>query len=106
MPLLIYLFFLQPQTFDDGPSQADYAFDESLLKAVEAIIVQKRKNGARPRNDIFDRPILRSRAPKRGTYQAPWHSGAAVSTYPSGKHDYVFDTLRPLVPLTQFSPLP
>ena len=103
--MLIYLFLsTNPQTFDDGPLQADYAFDGSLLKAAEAIVVEKRKNGARPRNDIFDRPILRSRAPKRGTYQAPWHTGGAVSTYPSGKHDIMYwryPTRHHAVPLTQ-----
>lgn len=75
----------QTSSEGDGPSQADYTFGESLLEAAEAIIVEKRKHGARPRDDIFDRPILRSRAPKRGTHQAPWENGAAVSAYPNGK---------------------
>jgi hypothetical protein len=89
----------KPQTIDDGgPSLADFVFDGSLLEAADAIIVEKRKNGARPRNDIYDRPILRSRAPRRGTYQVPWQNGVAVSTYPSGKHASVFDTLRHPVP--------
>lgn len=72
----------------DGPSPADYAFDESLLEAAEAIIVEKRKHGARPHEDIFDRPILRSRATKRGTHQAPWGNGAAVTSYPNGKNAF------------------
>jgi hypothetical protein len=46
--------------------------------------VEKRKHGARPCDDIFDRPILRSKVPKRGTHLAPWENGAAVSVYPNG----------------------
>ena len=69
----------------DGPSKDDYSFGDSLLEAAEKIIVEKRKHGARPRDDIFDRPILRSRAPKRGTHQGPWENRAAVTAYPNGK---------------------
>lgn len=72
----------------EGPSQDDYSFGASLLEAAEKIIVEKRKHGARPREDIFDRPILRSRAPKQGTHQAPWENGAAVAAYPNGKRLY------------------
>lgn len=68
--------------------QTDYTLDESLIQAAEAIIVENRKHGARPRDDIFDRPILRSKAPKRGTHQAPWENGAAITTYPNGKKMY------------------
>ena len=38
----------------------EYGFDAELLKAAEAIIVEKRILGARPWDDIFDRPTLRS----------------------------------------------
>mmetsp|Transcript_28175 Transcript_28175/g.51005 ORF Transcript_28175/g.51005 Transcript_28175/m.51005 type:complete len:797 (-) Transcript_28175:47-2437(-) len=82
---LCFLGSIPELTPDDkeGPSNADYAFDESLLDAAEAIIVEKRKHGARPCDDIFDRPILRSKVPKRGTHVAPWENGAAVSVYPN-----------------------
>ena len=61
----------------------EYGFDAELLEAAEAIIVEKRIHGARPRDDIFDRPILRSRAPKKGDDGAPWDNRASVSVYPS-----------------------
>ena len=86
-----HLTTFQTNSEDDGPSSADYAFGESLLEAAETIIVEKRKHGARPREDIFDRPILRSRAPKRGTHQAPWENGAAVTAYPNGENAYDLD---------------
>jgi len=95
---------LQASAGDDGPSQADYAFDESLFEAADAIIVEKRKHGARPREDIFDRPILRSKASKRGTHQAPWENGAAVSLYPNGKNVLPYVLHVCVIGLDSFSP--
>jgi hypothetical protein len=63
-------------------SPVEYGFDAELLEAADAIIVEKRTHGARPRDDIFDRPILRSRAPKKGNDGAPWDNRSSVSVYP------------------------
>jgi len=60
----------------------EYGFDQDLMKAAETILVEKR-NGARPIGDIFDRPILRSRAPKKGMNFAPWDNRSSIRIYPS-----------------------
>jgi hypothetical protein len=65
------------------PSTDDLSFGEELTQATDAIIVEKRSHGAKPRIDIFDRPVLRSRAPKKGNNSAPWDSRSSVSIYPS-----------------------
>jgi hypothetical protein len=44
--------------------------------------VGKRTAGAKPCDDIFDRPILRSRKPRKGN-RAPWDNRAAISVFPS-----------------------
>jgi hypothetical protein len=49
----------------------EHGFDTELLEAAEAIIVEKRIHGDRPWDDIFDRPTLRSCAPKKGDNGAP-----------------------------------
>ena len=61
----------------------DYAFDKDLLESAESIIVEKRSSGAKPDDGIFDRPILRSRAPKKGS-RAPW-GDRSVRVFPSGE---------------------
>lgn len=62
----------------------DYAFDKDLLESAESIIVEKRSSGAKPDDGIFDRPILRSRAPKKGS-RAPW-GDRSVRVFPSALH--------------------
>ncbi len=64
-------------------TEGDYFFDEELLKSAENIIVEKRSHGARPKVGIFDRTILRSRAPKKGS-RAPWEN-RTVRVFPSGE---------------------
>jgi hypothetical protein len=67
-----------------GPMTAgDYSFDDELLKSAENIVVEKRSHGARPSDGIFDRPILRSRAPKNGS-RAPWEN-RTVRVFPNGE---------------------
>ena len=59
-------------------------FEDDLLARSETIFVEQTTAGARPCPDIFDRPILRSRAPRRGNKQrAPWDNQASVSVFPS-----------------------
>ena len=49
------------------------------------MVVEKCAPGAKPMDDIFARPILRSRAPKKGSDGAPWNQQTSVSIFPSGK---------------------
>lgn len=68
--------------------------------------MEKRKHGARPSDDIFDRPILRSKAP-RGTNEAPWDNGTAVSVYPNGKDSfnlYFNVVIRGIISLCSLAP--
>lgn len=77
------------QAKDDGttPSVSDMSFEDDLLARSETIFVERRTVGAEPRPDIFDRPILRSRAPRRGNKQrAPWDNRASISVFPSALH--------------------
>jgi hypothetical protein len=69
-----------------NPSVSDMAFDDDLLSKVERIVVAKRSYGAKPRDDIFDRVILRSRAPRKGNKSAPWDNRASVSAFSSVMH--------------------
>jgi len=59
--------------------EEDFYLSKKILLASESIIVEKRGVGAKPRDDIFDRPVLRSRAPKHN--RAPWDNNANVRTY-------------------------
>uniref|UniRef100_A0A7S4QZ69 Ataxin-10 domain-containing protein n=2 Tax=Ditylum brightwellii TaxID=49249 RepID=A0A7S4QZ69_9STRA len=64
----------------------DFDFDNELLHATDDIVVKKCPSGAKPRGDIFGRPILRSRAPKKGTQKAIWDNKASVAVFPSALH--------------------
>jgi hypothetical protein len=69
-----------------NPSVSDMAFDDDLLSKAEKILVAERPHGAKPRDDIFDRVILRSRAPRKGNKSAPWDNLASVSAFSSAIH--------------------
>jgi hypothetical protein len=74
----------------------DFSFDEVLLKKADSILVEKRSHGSRPRDDIFDRPILRSRVPKKGEAgRAPWEN-RSIRVFPSGKFAF-FPVMRVLI---------
>ena len=45
--------------------------------------MEKRSAGAKPSSDIFDRPILRSRAPRKGSTRAPWDNRSTISVFSS-----------------------
>lgn len=66
--------------------ESDCTFDENLLQAMQNIVVEQRPPEVPPIDDIFSRPILRSRAPKRGEQVAPWENMDRVSEFPNGKH--------------------
>lgn len=59
-----------------------FVFDEDLMSHANAITLGKAVRGAKPSADIFDRPIMRSRKPKKGTNAlAPWDNMAYVSVF-------------------------
>ena len=61
----------------------DYDLPLEIKRDLDSIVVEKRMPGAIPRDDIFDRPILRSRAPKKGTDKAPWDNSSSISPFPA-----------------------
>ena len=61
----------------------DHDLPLAIKRDLDSIVVEKRMPGAIPRDDIFDRPILRSRAPKKGTDKAPWDNSSSVSPFPT-----------------------
>jgi hypothetical protein len=65
-------------------STSDYLLSQDMLHLINQIELRKFAHGARPNEGIFDRPILRSRAPKKGSQSIPWGS-APVRTFPCGK---------------------
>jgi hypothetical protein len=69
-----------------NPSVSDMALDEDLLSEAGRIVVANCSHGAKPRDDIFDRTILRSRAPSEGNKSAPWDNRASVSAFSSAIH--------------------
>lgn len=60
----------------------DYDFDEELLQVTGNIMVEKRICGAEPMDVIFNRPILRRRAPKKNQ-ELTWEDQNAVTVYPN-----------------------
>mmetsp|Transcript_27195 Transcript_27195/g.39825 ORF Transcript_27195/g.39825 Transcript_27195/m.39825 type:complete len:870 (-) Transcript_27195:277-2886(-) len=100
--LLLRLHYLQfGGTLDDSDNTNNIPLeclqlDDSLVRMTDSMVVEKRTHGARPRPDIFDRAILRSRVPKKGggsgkrggTTNAPWgrNDGRGIATYPSALH--------------------
>lgn len=62
---------------------SDFELPLEIKRDLESIFVEKRTPGAAPRDDIFDRPILRSRAPKKGTEKAPWNNSSSISPFPN-----------------------
>lgn len=62
---------------------SDLTFSDELLAAVDKIYVQKITPGAKPRSDIFLRPILRSRPPTKGSRKGPWDNYAGIDSFPS-----------------------
>jgi hypothetical protein len=67
------------------PTVSDLEFGRDLQAKAEMFRVGKWSDGEEPRDNIFDRQILRSRKPKKGTAdaRAPWDNSAAVSIFPS-----------------------
>lgn len=64
-------------------SVSDLVFEDDIMAKLTLIQLGQRVHGAKPREDIFDRPILRRRKPKDGNTEAPWDNQASVSVFPS-----------------------
>eukprot|EP00980_Cylindrotheca_fusiformis_P010330 scaffold2299_cov131-Cylindrotheca_fusiformis.AAC.17 len=62
---------------------SDLVFDDDTMRKLSMIELGKRVHGARPRSDVFDRPILRTRKPKDGNTDSPWDNQASVSVFPN-----------------------
>lgn len=62
---------------------SDCLFDDDLLAAAELVVVNQVKLGRKPKPEIFNRPILRSRALRETNNKVPWHSSAYVDAFPS-----------------------
>jgi hypothetical protein len=62
---------------------SDLTFSDDLLAAADKIFVEKIKPGAKPRQEILGRPILRSRPPTKGSRHVPWDNYAAIDSFPS-----------------------
>jgi hypothetical protein len=62
---------------------SDLTFEKDITSKMMSIQIGKRIHGAKPRDDIFSRPILRRRKPKNGNIEAPWDNQARVSAFPS-----------------------
>jgi hypothetical protein len=65
-------------------STDDYLLSQDLLHRSSQIELRKFAHGARPIDGIFDRPILRSRPPKKGSQSIPW-GGSPVRNFPCGR---------------------
>ena len=77
---LPFMIFEGAITSQEGTVASDFEFDSKLLQEANDIIIQPRDIGTKPLEDIFDRPILRSRSAKQGEPE-----GRKVSEYPSGE---------------------
>jgi hypothetical protein len=66
-----------------GVVAADLIFSDDLLAAADKIFVERITPGAKPRQEILLRPILRSRPPAKGSRLVPWDNYAAIDSFPS-----------------------
>jgi hypothetical protein len=73
----------------ENPSPNDLTFDDQLLSESERVFAEKHSTGAKPRDDIFDRPILRSRGPNMNDSNRSEMSDRpnnVVSVFPTALH--------------------
>ena len=56
------------QSDPGGPQNSDYSFDEELLSSTRSVVLEGSTEGATPRDDIFDRPIIRT-LPASGEFE-------------------------------------
>jgi hypothetical protein len=77
LPFLIFDGHINSQ---ESTVASDYEFESDLLLKVNDFILQPRAIGTKPLDDIFDRPILKRRIPKKGEPET-----RRVSEFPSGE---------------------
>jgi hypothetical protein len=77
-PFLVYDGYINSQ---ESTVASDYELDSDLLQKLNCFVAQPRADGTKPLEDIFDRPILKCRIPKKGEPE----TRRAVSEFPSGK---------------------
>lgn len=80
---LKYLNFEGDLFAKDGHDKSpDFAFGDDLLLKISAVDIGTIISGAKPLDDIFDRPILRTRKPKKGKIASGlWENKASVSVF-------------------------
>jgi hypothetical protein len=61
----------------------DLIISDDLLAAADKFFVERITSGAKPRQEILLRPILRSRPPAKGSNLVPWDNYAAIDSFPS-----------------------
>lgn len=62
----------------------DYAIEGTLRSRIDQMSPVNLVTGARPNPVIFDRPLLRCRAPRKDrAHIAPWDNHTSISTFPS-----------------------
>jgi len=62
---------------------SDLTFEDDTMSKIISIQLGKRVHGAKPNDNIFDRPILRRRKPKTGNMLGPWDNVSSVSVFSS-----------------------
>jgi hypothetical protein len=68
----------------DSIQEEDMDLDTHIKEKLRGVTLGIRPYGAKPSGDIFNRPILRSRKPRKGTEsKALWNNMANVSLFPS-----------------------
>lgn len=69
--------------FGESPFESDFLIDEDIVESTKMVLVGPLKPGAKPRPDIFTRPILRTVALSKGNTRGPWDNHASVDNFPS-----------------------
>lgn len=80
----------------NAPYITDFAFDREIVQLAEAVSVGPIQPCSNPRPDIFDRIVLRWRAPCTGN-GAPWDNQASVTSFPSAlvaAQDFSFESSK------------
>lgn len=78
-----YLVFEEdPANIGEMEGLLGFEFGDVLLEQIQSVELGVIKSGAKPMPDIFDRPILRTRKPKKGrNVKGPWENRAGVSAF-------------------------
>lgn len=79
-------------------SHTDYLLGPEIIQAADGVITGTLRFGARPRDDIFRRKVLRCDPPRKGqTFVAPWANHESVDTFASAliaAQDFSYNSLK------------